>query len=397
MVDKDFSDNILDVSTGNNSEEEYSYNQLPFTDFVEQYQNVLPTPRFFELSLPWLRATHDHMIQHESASSHIKVIVHCLFVKDSLEQPTLIIAWPLVHEGNTIRSLTSFYSAITEPMFISDNIEKNLLYLLGFIDLNNIWQQMQLGSFDENSITSKTIKKYFLAQKYFSQTDNYYLDNITHKLSDDNETSSFEHYYQQRPSQLRNTIKRREKKLTKEHHVDISIISKLGYSDECFNKAFDAYKSIYQQSWKGDEFSFDFIEQVCRDAMRDDKLRLGLLTVDNEPAAAQLWFLQSTKNARGVESTNASIFKLAYSPKYQQFSVGSLLSKALTEHVLNVDVVDSIEFGMGSEPYKKDWLPKKRVRVSYHVFNQRTLHGRLLALRYVFIPKLIKYIKPFRK
>lgn len=43
-----------------------------------------------------------------------------------------------------------------------------------------------------------------------------------------------------------------------------------------FFTAFTAYKIIYQQSWKGDEFSFDFIEKVCLAALAENKLRLGL-------------------------------------------------------------------------------------------------------------------------
>jgi hypothetical protein len=344
------------------------------------------------------------MLQHGSVNDTASLVVHCLLSDSEAtktgEQSSLLIAWPLAHDNGTLRSLSSFYSAVTEPLFISGESAQDLRTLIRFIDKESSWQQMQLGHIDEPSLTSTCIAQYFSIQKACSQTDNYYLDDLsgsaknweknTKKVTDNSALiSSFESYYSQRPSQLRNTIKRRGKKLSQAHDVEIKIIT----TEADFPTGFNAYKDIYQQSWKGDEFSFAFIEQVCRAAISEDKLRLGLLLVDGEPAAAQLWFLQRGNNSAGIEYHNASIFKLAYSPKYQQFSVGSILSKALTEHVLNKDSVTSIEFGMGSEPYKKDWLPKKRLRVCYQVFNQRTLYGNLLALRHFYLPKVVQFFR----
>jgi len=47
-------------------------------------------------------------------------------------------------------------------------------------------------------------------------------------------------------------------------------------------------------------------------ALAENKLRLGLLFVDEEPAAAQLWFLQVTESHNEHPQKTASIFKLAY-------------------------------------------------------------------------------------
>ena len=399
MANKDFSGKeITDKLKGN-----FSYQQLKFSDFIAQYQYSVPSPQLYELSLPWLIATYEHMLQHGSINNSASLLVHCLFTQ-KIEQASssdltldtkpaqLLIAWPIVHESGRLRSLTSFYSAVTEPLFISGEPEFNLALLLRFIEQKNNWHQMLLGAVDHNSVISKCLVKHFSVQKIISQTENFYLDGLSCPASSVEQLaliSNFDGYYQQRPSQLRNTIKRRGKKLAQTHHLDIKIITTLAD----FSAAFTAYKDIYQQSWKGDEFSFAFIEQVCRVAISEDKLRLGLLLVDGEPAAAQLWFLQGGNNSQGIEYKNASIFKLAYAPKYQHFSVGSVLSKALSEHVLNKDNVTSIEFGMGSEPYKKDWLPKKRLRVCYQIFNQRTLYGKLLAWRYVYLPKVMQRLR----
>jgi len=353
------------------------YQQLSFTDFTCQYRANMPKARLFELSLPWLEATQQFMLEPTD-----NLIVHCLFNAKN----ELLIAWPLVHQekGIRIKSLSSFYSAITEPIyFTQSSVEEKAEYLrqlFGYIeqsfnDAGNNWQSMQLGSFDQHSVTSKVIVGYFPAHKVFSQTDNIYQRAL----------SGFEKYYQQRPSQLRNTIKRRGKKLAKAHQYETRIISQL--TD--FQLAFQHYKTIYQQSWKGEEYSFDFIEQVCLAALSENKLRLGLLYIDGEAAAAQIWFVQDCLSVTNQVEKNASIFKLAYNPGYQEFSVGSILSMALSEHVINHDEATSIEFGMGSEPYKKDWLESKRQRVSYQIFNYQCFYGKLAVIRYIFLPKIL--------
>ena len=98
----------------------------------------------------------------------------------------------------------------------------------------------------------------------------------------------------------------------------------------------------------------------------------------------QLWFLQNN---------TASIFKLAYDPDYKAYSVGSILSMALSEHVIEYDKVTCIEFGMGSEPYKKDWMDKKQERVTLQVFNEQTFFGLLGAAKHIIPSKLKSYLR----
>jgi len=354
-----------------------SYGALSFTEFVHQYENSLPEARLFELTLPWLAATEEFMFSEDS-----QVIVHCLYLTSRGQEPVLSIAWPLVHSSNSnnksskqqISSLTSFYSSVAEPIFLIAPAKGNLQQLFSYIAQENQWHSMQLGAFEEG-VVARALVEYFPYQRIFSKTDNVYQTGINDYAS----------YFEQRPSQLRNTIKRRENKLVKAHRYRTEIITDVN----AFFAAFTAYKVIYQQSWKGDEYSFDFIEKVCLAALAENKLRLGLLFVDDEPAAAQLWFLQTAQGNSSAPQTTASIFKLAYTPKYQQYSVGSILSLALSEHVISKDQVNSIEFGMGSEPYKKDWLADKRTRQSYQVFNPRSIYGKLAIIRHLVLPRLV--------
>lgn len=371
-----------------------SYKTFSLTDFIEQYEETMPEARLFELTLPWLNATAEFMAPNNS-----QVIVHCLFTKAGEKDSALLIAWPLVHQESykgflkpQISSLTSFYSAIAEPIFFTSATQSKVKDLLYFITKENPWSSLKIGGLEEGTIALSAVKSLSHSRLY-SYMDNIFQTQIT----------DFEDYYQQRPSQLRNTIRRREKKLAKGHEYRIDIITE----QDKFCRAFDDYQQIYQKSWKGDEFSFEFIEQVCQVALKEDKLRLGVMYIDEIPVAAQIWFLQLySQGADGnylnindlgssdevVKHKSVSIFKLAYVPDYQKYSVGSILSLALSEYVISKDKVSTIEFGMGSEPYKKDWLCESRMRFIYQVFNPRGIYGKLILIYKIIIPRVIKFL-----
>jgi hypothetical protein len=351
------------------------YQQLSFDEFVGKYAQHLPNTRLFELSVPWLSATKSLV-----SSKYKQVIVHCLFEGKLEKAPRMLIAWPLMHiteKSSTkiqVQSLSSCYSTITEPLFFNTPNNDEFSQLIFYVARENTWSTMLLGPFNDN-LVKKAVDKYFPHKRLFSQSCNQYQTQLT----------DFNDYYRQRPSQLINTIKRRTKKLEKFKKYRTEIVTE----QNAFAEAFAAYRIIYQKSWKGSELSFDFIEQVCLMAIVEKKCRLGVLWVDKQPVAAQIWFVQEDEK----QYKTASIFKLAYDPDYQKFSVGSILSMALSEYVLTNDHVNCIEFGMGSEAYKKDWLGQCRYRQTYQVFNCDNIYGKLANIRFGLLPRLVNRLK----
>ncbi|NQY63579.1 MAG: GNAT family N-acetyltransferase [Alteromonadaceae bacterium] len=364
------------------------YKKMFFEEFLNAYQKDFNSAALFELTLSWLQETKQFMLADEA-----KVICHCLF-----EGNALVVAWPLVHfsgalgKSGEIHSLVSFYSTVTEPLYFDGKFGSNSFKTLcNYIYAENIWHKMLLGPLNQSPLNLSPLNKgpvnisplnekncsqsrlspynviqdVFPFQRVFSRAENWYQDEIT----------SFEQYYNQRPSQLKNTARRKEKKLRGQHHIDVKIITELA----SFKQYFSAYQTIYQQSWKGEESSFAFIENICQQAIEQNKLRMGILLVDGVAAAAQIWFL---------ENKTASIFKLAYDPTYQSFSVGTILSMALSKFVIEDDQVTKIEFGMGNESYKKDWMNKNTQRVTVEVFNSRTMRGIVGAFKYIILAKL---------
>jgi hypothetical protein len=172
----------------------------------------------------------------------------------------------------------------------------------------------------------------------------------------------FETYLKGRPSQVVNTIRRRRKKLAQAHRHEIV----LSHDAERIRH----FVEVYESSWKRPEPYPAFIPALARTCASLGILRLGTLYVDAEPAASQLWITTAKK---------ALIYKLAYKDRFRDFSVGSILSFELFRQAINEDGVEEIDYGVGSEPYKKDWMEDKRRLYGLVAYNLRTASGLALA------------------
>jgi CelD/BcsL family acetyltransferase involved in cellulose biosynthesis len=119
------------------------------------------------------------------------------------------------------------------------------------------------------------------------------------------------------------------------------------------------------------------LAQTCAE---NGTLRLGLLYLDDKPAAAQFWIVSAGK---------AVIYKLAYDETMKRTSAGSILSKAMFEDVYRQDQLLEIDYGVGSEPYKRDWMNNVRSIHGMEIVNLRTPAGIAWNLR----SKLATFVK----
>jgi len=159
---------------------------------------------------------------------------------------------------------------------------------------------------------------------------------------------SFNAYMAERPARLRNTIARKARKLEREHHSDIRL-----YTDTDFKQGLADYAAVYNASWKAKEGYPALIEGLVEQFSALGWLRLAVLYIDHQPAAAQLWFVVNGK---------ASIFRLAYDEAWARYSPGSILTKYLMEQVIDDDNVTEIDFLTGNERYKQEWMSIRRER-----------------------------------
>jgi len=179
---------------------------------------------------------------------------------------------------------------------------------------------------------------------------------------------SFADYLAGRPSELRNTFRRKRRRAAAGGRLKTAHYA--GPAD--IDQAIADYETIYARSWKPAEAYPDFIPALIRFAAEEGALRLGVSTVDGVPAAAQFWILW---NGRAV------IYKLAHDQRFDDLSLGTLLTMEMIERVLGEDHPHEINLGRGDDPYKKLWLPQRRERWGITAANPRTRHGLGLGLK----------------
>lgn len=148
---------------------------------------------------------------------------------------------------------------------------------------------------------------------------------------------TFEQYWASRPSKLRNTAKRRAKAAALDLKVHF-----------CFDEqAWADYETVYNASWKPAEGSPALMRKFAQQEGAAGTLRLGVAYRDGQPVAAQLWV---------TENKIATIHKLAYREDARHYSPGTILSMEMFRIAIDEDKVDVIDFGIGGDGYKADWM-----------------------------------------
>lgn len=160
---------------------------------------------------------------------------------------------------------------------------------------------------------------------------------------------SFDEYWQARPGQLRNTVKRKGNKNIVSTRIETEF-SPQSWAD---------YERIYARSWKPSEGNPEFLRALAKQESAAGCLRLGIAYIDGQPAAAQFWT---------VENGVALIHKLSHDERFISASPGTLLSAALFQHVIDIDRVQEIDFGTGSDAYKREWMEEIRPRYRLEMF-----------------------------
>jgi hypothetical protein len=152
---------------------------------------------------------------------------------------------------------------------------------------------------------------------------------------------SFADYWETRPSQLRNTLKRKRSKVVTE------VLTRFD------PQVWAEYEAIYAASWKPAEDQPAMLRAFAQAEGATGRLRLGVARANGVAVAAQCWT---------VDNSIAYIHKLAHLESHKHLSAGTTLSAALFAHVIDIDRVDLIDFGTGDQSYKADWMEEVRPR-----------------------------------
>jgi hypothetical protein len=180
----------------------------------------------------------------------------------------------------------------------------------------------------------------------------------------------FAAYWASRPSRLRHTAERR----TKAAALNVKVLTRFDAA------AWADYEAVYQASWKPAEGSPQMLRELAEKEGAAGTLRLGIARKDGRPVAAQLWL---------VENGIATIHKLAYAADAQPMSPGTVLSMAMFRRALDIDRVGTIDYGLGNEAYKADWVDDVRPIYRLVAWDLRRLRG-IAALSSAAASKLVR-------
>jgi len=155
-------------------------------------------------------------------------------------------------------------------------------------------------------------------------------------------------YLASRSGALRSTLKRKGKRFAAAGGT-LEIVSSADHAQ----MALAAYQHVYARSWKQPEPHPDFIPGLVRWLAGCGWLRMGIARLNGQPIAAQLWV---------VSHGRANIFKLAYDEAFAHFASGTLLTAHLLQHVIDTDKVQEVDYLIGDDPYKQQWMNQRRER-----------------------------------
>ncbi|MFZ6843183.1 GNAT family N-acetyltransferase [Undibacterium sp. RuTC16W] len=285
--------------------------------------------------------------------------------------------WPVRH----LCSMTNFYTSLFRPFAAGESREviPDIPDLIAAMTATTSdWDTIHFHPMDTSDPCFETIQSALdhagiAIQTYFC-FGNWYL-NVNDR--------SFDDYFIALPSKLKNTIARKTKQLQKQHRLTLKIIQ----SEDELSAALNVYEQVYQASWKTAEGFPEFISGLVTSCARQGWLRLGIAYIDEQAVAAQIWIVHHRK---------ASIYKLAYDKHYAQFSIGSILTAHVMQHVIDIDQVDEVDYLTGDDPYKKDWMSDRRERWGIMAFNLRTIVGVIAAIKHLggrFAQSKIKRIR----
>jgi hypothetical protein len=339
-----------------------SFNELPaaYLRLFEEAQ-----AQSFFLTLPWFR----NLAATALDEGDLVRIYGVAPLNDPREASGMLVA--RIKNSASLRklsALTNYYSCFFAPHLRGPggHIRETLQALACAIAAEMPhWDTVEIQPLDVNAEYYPALAEAFRSSGFSVQTffcfGNWYLPVYGR---------SYGQYLETLPTVVKNTLSRKRKRLEKSGRAKIEIIT----GGEDLETGIQAYTKVYLASWKRPEPYPEFIPGLIRACAGMGALRLGLVSVDGEAAAAQLWI---------VHKRVALIYKLAYDERFADLSVGTILTATLMQHVLDIDKVDEVDYLSGDDAYKKHWMSHRRERWGVLAMNRRTPRGALAIMRHL--------------
>lgn len=235
-------------------------------------------------------------------------------VRNELAEPALAALFRTLRDENSLSSITLFPMAIDQPAF---------------------------------AVTARALRHAgWLAFEYFC-FGNWFLPL---------EGRTYAQYFQDLPPRLRHTLQRKSRLFLGLTGGRLEVIT----GGAPLEPAIAAFDRLYRARWSKSEPFPEFIPSLIHLYAGKGQLRLGMAYLGENAVAAQIWL---------VSHGRASIYKLAYDTSHAHLSVGTILTNHLMQHVIDVDGVREVDFLIGDETYKQDWMSHRRERWGIVAYN----------------------------
>lgn len=264
--------------------------------------------------------------------------------------------------GGAVGALSNYYSASYSPALAADAVGVDLLPMLIQMRARAVaaaelhFTPMAPESREYRVLRAGLDAAGYAVHDYFAH-GNWYLP----------VQGSWADYLAGRPGALRSTIARMSRRIAA-HGGRVEIVT----APADVLRAADAYEQVYARSWKRAEPVPAFMRELMTWCAGHGWLRLGLVWMGDVPVAAQVWI---------VAHGRAAIYKLAYDEAHGHLAPGTVLSARLMEHVIDVDRVREVDYLVGDDAYKRDWMTHRRERRGLVAYDLSTWRGRWLAAR----------------
>ncbi len=322
----------------------------------------------FCLTKGWFETLANHTLRNDA-----RLRILSLETDDSTTSELALLAGvgrsndPLAYGGRSFTGLHNFYSMLyaplvsptTSPEFAIPPLIADLSARRPSYDVLS-FQALDPDSSSFSILEAAARKAGFKTQTYF------HFGNPYEPITGINSTE----YFQNLPTKLQHTIRRKTAHLTNNHDVRITISQ---HTDE-LHDAMKRYEAIYAASWKKTEPFPSFIRELVEKLASAGALRLGLLSIDGRPIAAQIWI---------VWRSVATVYKLAHDSEKDGLSPGTVLTMEMIRHLIDTDNVRELDFGPGDDAYKSAWTTKRRERWGILAFNPKTIRGNIGIVRHI--------------
>ena len=240
----------------------------------------------------------------------------------------------------------------------------------GLIDLNFLDPNSRVYSALENAFEDNGLflRKYFWRSCIFESVKN----------------TNYAEYLAARSKAVKKTYAYKQRKLEKTGTTRFELIT----GGDNLETAIQDYEHVLANSWKEAEAFPDHAAGLIRAAAAAGTLRLGMYYINDNPVATHLWV---------VTSGRATICKHHHDSNFNKESVGAILTLRMFEYAIDVEKVNTIDFGVGDEPAKRYWLNEEESLSGMVAFNTKTATGLLALSLFIASEKLDKLkqkIKP---